>query len=421
MSFFYSDLPDDAVFSGSGFLRSQQNPSLDYSVEVSWLVRQHLFTFRMPWVDFSDDNINLELQELRIQTPQGVLTADCVDGLLKSKTSIAITSTGELPLAEGFEPVDYDLPPDIPCEWVFIPGSSLLEFSQAQPNTSCHATRIKLAELDSELLQYLPKHLNFEDNQIVFHGTGFNTKSDYLYVEFPEELDKHFLDCFYLSLELLQGRAPKVVELAAQGWLEISEHRATSDANRFDLWTHHYSVSFIKDLLPQLLLKLHQLPEDVFAPLRTTIKLISFGKTAQAPIEIKFLTLISALTMLSNNKKDDLIDTVTGNLLGIQEPSAKLYRVLRNKLVHGGGSFHRSFPRIGLDEGNYPDIAKDLKVAITPSSCDFPRLWLRLCERISAHLWVSLLGSSQKAKHKCYNLPRMPLPSSSAGLLGFSA
>lgn len=58
MSFFYS-LPDDAVFSGTGFLRSQQDQSLGYPVEVSWLVRKHLFTFRMPWVDFSDDDIDL--------------------------------------------------------------------------------------------------------------------------------------------------------------------------------------------------------------------------------------------------------------------------------------------------------------------------------------------------------------------------
>ena len=419
MSFFYSDLPDDTVFFGTGTLINQQDRALSYPVKVSWLVRQHLFTFRMPWVDFSDDDIDLELQELRIQSPQGLLTTDCIDGFLKSTTPVAITPEGEHPLLWGSPPSIYNLPADTPCEWRFHPNSSLLKFRHV--STHEHHTLIKLTELDSELLQYLPKHLNLEDDQIVFHGTGFNTKSDYLYVELPEGLDTHFLDCLYLSLELLQGRAPKVVELAAQGRHEISKHRATSDTKRFDLWTHHYSASFIKDLLPQLLLKLHQLPEDVFAPLRTTIKLISFGKTAQAPIEIKFLTLISALTMLSNNKKDDLIDTVTGNLLGIQEPSAKLYRVLRNKLVHGGGSFHRSFPRIGLNEGNYPDIAKDLKVAITPSSCDFPRLWLRLCERISAHLWVSLLGSSQKAKHKCYNLPRMPLPSSSAGLLGFSA
>ena len=276
MSFFYSDLPDDTVFSGTGFLRSQQDQSLGYPVEVSWQVQKHLFAFRMPWVYFSNDDINLELQELRIQTPQGLLTADWIDGFLNNTMPVAVTATEEIPLAEGFEPCDYDLSPDTPCEWTFSPSSSLLEFRSTQLNEQRH-TCFKLTELDPELLQYLPKQLNLEGRQIVFHGTGFDSKSGYLHVEIPEGLDEHFLDCFYLSLELLQGRAPKVVELAAQGWLEISEHRATSDANRFDLWTHHYSVSFIKDLLPQLLLKLHQLPEDVFAPLRTTIKLISFG------------------------------------------------------------------------------------------------------------------------------------------------
>ncbi|RGE39943.1 hypothetical protein DZC30_21120 [Comamonas testosteroni] len=212
MSFFYSDLPDDAVFSGTGFLRSQQDQSLGYPVEVNWQVHKHLFTFRMPWVDFSDDDINLSLQELCIQTPQGLLTSDCIDGFLKNTTPVAITSNGEHPLFWGAPPSIYGLPANTPCEWTFHPNSSLLEFSQAQPNTLLAATHIKLTHLDPELLRHLPKQLNLEDGQILFHGTGFDNESGNLYAEIPKGLGDHFLDCFYLSLELLQGRAPKVVE-----------------------------------------------------------------------------------------------------------------------------------------------------------------------------------------------------------------
>lgn len=326
----------------------------------------------------------------------------------------------------GAPPSIYSLPIDTPCEWRFRPSSSLLEFSQTPSSESPISTHIKLTGLESDLLRFLPKQLAHENSQIFFHGTGLNNESNNLHVEISEGLGDHFLDCFYLSLELLQGRAPKVVELVAHGRLEISKHSSVGDLDRFDLWTHHYSVSFIKELLPQLLLKLIQMPEDVFAPFRTTIKLISFGKTSQAPLEVKFLMLISALIMLSNANDDNLKDAVTAELLGIHKLSATLIRGLRNKLLHGGGSFHRAYPRaitdpkIALNESDCQVITNDLKIAITPSSCDFPRLWLRLCERLGAYLWVSLLGDSQKAKHKCYNVPHMPLPSGTKGLLAAS-
>ena len=134
MSFFYSDLPDDTVFFGTGILRTKRGESLSYPVQVSWQVHKHLFTFRMPWRHFSNDDINLELHELQIQTPQGLLTSECIGGLLKSTTPIAITSTEEIPLAEGFEPEDYDRPADTPCEWTFGPSSSRLKFSRSFPN-----------------------------------------------------------------------------------------------------------------------------------------------------------------------------------------------------------------------------------------------------------------------------------------------
>ena len=343
MSFFYSDLPDDTVFLGTGILRSQRDKSLGYPVQLSWLVHKHLFTLRMPWVNFSDDDINLELQDLRIQTPQGLLTSDCIDGFLKSTTPLAITPEGELPLLWNSPPSIYSLPMDTTCEWSFNPSSSLLEFSQTQPNENLVSTHIKLTKLDPELLRHLPSQLNLEDGQILFHGTGFDNESGNLHLEIPEGLGENFLDCLYLSLELLQGRAPKVVELVAHGRLEINKHATAADPDRFDLWTHHYSVSFIKELLPQLLRKLLQLPEDVFAPFRTTIKLISFGKTSQAPLEVKFLMLISALLMLSTTNDGNLQDAVTTELLGIHLPSATLIRELRNKLLHGGGSFQRAY------------------------------------------------------------------------------
>lgn len=427
MSFFYSDLPDDTVFFGTGILRNAQDESFSHPVQVSWLVHKHLFTFRMPWVHFSEDgDSNLELQDLRLQTPHGALTANRIEGFLNNLTPVAITAKGEHPLLWGVPPSIYSLPMDTPCEWKFRPCSSLLELSHEPLNEKYPPTHIKLAGIKAELLECLPEQLTIEKEQIFLHGTGVGTKSKSLHLEIPSRLGERFLDCIYLSLEVLQGHAPKLIELRANSRLEISKYSTADEPLRFDLWMHSCSPALLNELLPQLLLKLHLLPEEVFEPFRTTVKLISFGKTAQAPLEVKFLMLISALIILNNTDNDSFGDAVTCEILGIHKKSARLLRGLRNKLLHGGGSFHRAYPlaisdqRTALSESDLEVVSNDLGIPITPNSCNFPHLWLRLCERLSAYLWVSLLVSPPTVKHQSYRLPPMALPSGLSGLLAIS-
>lgn len=118
------------------------------------------------------------------------------------------------------------------------------------------------------------------------------------------------------------------------------------------------------------------------------------GKQAKVMLEAQYMLLMTCVEAMDGEKARVLSRECTAALLGVSPDAALLFNCMRNKLVHGCGSYQQAFATF-LEEDmkeRQLDLEPSLqRCVINGVELDFLQLWLRLCERLDA-FWCAYLG-----------------------------
>ena len=133
--------------------------------------------------------------------------------------------------------------------------------------------------------------------------------------------------------------------------------------------------------------------ESTFDFLRTACQFVLHGKQMGAPLEVSYLMLMVFVEALDGKRSTNAESTA--QMLGVSAHEATVFNGMRHQLMHGKGGFPSAYLALIQEqfEGKAPSLSPEFAVFADESTCDFGNLWLRLCERVDAYLWRSLLGS----------------------------
>jgi hypothetical protein len=130
---------------------------------------------------------------------------------------------------------------------------------------------------------------------------------------------------------------------------------------------------------------------DRFSKAYRALKYFLDGKQADASLEARYMLLMNCVEAMDGVWQ--LTESTTAALLGVSDAAAFLFNGMRNKLVHGHGSYAQAFAALGKDklDSRQPQMEPELAGCIQEQQLDFVQLWFRLCERLDA-FWCAYLG-----------------------------
>ncbi len=130
---------------------------------------------------------------------------------------------------------------------------------------------------------------------------------------------------------------------------------------------------------------------DRFSKAYRALKYFLEGKQADASLEARYMLLMNCVEAMDGVWQ--LTESTTAALLGVSDAAAFLFNGMRNKLVHGHGSYAQAFAALGKDklDSRQPQMEPELAGCIQEQQLDFVQLWFRLCERLDA-FWCAYLG-----------------------------
>lgn len=153
----------------------------------------------------------------------------------------------------------------------------------------------------------------------------------------------------------------------------------------------NFRIEAVDHILRDLLQGFISLEPNDFQHVVFALRFYLLGKTADVPVEVRFLQLMVCVEAMDGIR--DLDGNTTAAALGISYSAAKLLNCMRNKLIHGTGGYRQAFSEV-LEEdfgGKLPKFGQGFDgVVIKDGNLEFAQLWLRLCERLDA-FWCGYL------------------------------
>lgn len=423
---FLSDLPHTTVATGTASLSLTADSFTPLTVQIEWPVGQStdltlvfnnssetlnflsnggVFDYSGP-ATFYLHHIAIEYQGLSLTSAP----AECFS--MRAWAPWMRLLDGKTPLAPELLPEDYKQPANTTVELPVCLTSTGQTFEVHNHSTASTYWYLKFIGVDAKLAACLCETpLCTTDSQLQF--SLHDERPGTLYLQIRGTWSDKSTECLNLALELIHGYAITIAEQVCANTHRMNLAQATASNTVFAL-VDSVDHANVKKVLERLLEALMGLTEEAYATVKTGVALTLFGKNAPAPLEVKFLTLFTALEVLS--REDALNDSIIQAMLSIEQSTASFIRVLRNKVTHGGGSFERAYPKTQPETRDLATIAKDLGIPITPHACDFGKLWMRLVERLDSLLWSTLVRD-KNLKRKQSGLPPRRAPAAYSPLL----
>lgn len=159
----------------------------------------------------------------------------------------------------------------------------------------------------------------------------------------------------------------------------------------------------IRVLLNALLAGVVNLTDEKFKHASFALRFFLLGKTADVPVEVRFLQLMTCVEAMDGAETRQLKNECTAALLGVTDDAAALLNGMRNKLVHGRGGYREAFKAVLAED--FKKRPLQLEAELKPclfadGELDFSHLWLRLCERLDAFWCVYLRVAPELTKHR---------------------
>ena len=141
------------------------------------------------------------------------------------------------------------------------------------------------------------------------------------------------------------------------------------------------------------------------------LRFFLLGKTADVPVEVRFLQLMTCVEAMDGAETRQLKEECTAALLGVSGDAAALFNGMRNSLVHGRGGYREAFEAVLAE--NFGERPLQLELELKPClsadrELDFCCLWLRLCERLDA-FWCAYLDVAPELVKERSSLRSVPL------------
>lgn len=200
----------------------------------------------------------------------------------------------------------------------------------------------------------------------------------------------HWEERLHAGFMLAHGRVlPLVLEVSGTD-VVLCGHVKAGQQNRLPLLSQ-FSSEEAEELLRQMLQGFCDLRNDEFAHAFFALRFFLLGKTADVPVEVRFLQLMVCVEAM--DEVFVLCEKTTAALLGTSPAAAKLLNCMRNKLIHGAGGYLEAFTEVLKKnfKGSLPQLGPGFDdVVIVREELQFTQLWLRLCERLDA-FWCGYL------------------------------
>lgn len=169
--------------------------------------------------------------------------------------------------------------------------------------------------------------------------------------------------------------------------------------------------SSAKALLDALLTGFVGLSDADFKHAFFALRFFLLGKTADVPVEVRFLQLMTCVEAMDGAETRELKEECTSALLGVSGDAAALFNEMRNSLVHGQGGYREAFEAVLAKFFGKRTLQLELELKPCISADGelyFHCLWLRLCERLDA-FWCAYLGVVPELVKERFSLSVVPL------------